>query len=156
MVDVDLIAVVEAALEMAGARARQAEVEILWTPPAALVLVRGGEVRLQQVVLNLVGNAIDAMEGREAKRLAIDIAQGGDRVRLIVRDSGPGISAPDRIFDPFYTTKEVGASEGMGLGLSISYGLVQSFGGAIRGRNHEDGGAEFTVELDRARASEAA
>ena len=156
MVDVDLIAVVEAALEMAGARARQAEVEILWTPPAALVLVRGGEVRLQQVVLNLVGNAIDAMEGREAKRLAIDIAQGGDRVRLIVRDSGPGISAPDRIFDPFYTTKEVGASEGMGLGLSISYGLVQSFGGAIRGRNHEDGGAEFTVELDRARVSEAA
>ena len=118
--------------------------------------MRGGEVRLQQVVLNLVGNAIDAMEGREAKRLAIDIAQGGDRVRLIVRDSGPGISAPDRIFDPFYTTKEVGASEGMGLGLSISYGLVQSFGGAIRGRNHEDGGAEFTVELDRARASEAA
>ena len=154
--DVDLAAVVEAALEMAAARARQAEVAIGWTPPPGPVIVRGGEVRLQQVVLNLVGNAIDAMEGRETKRLTIDIAPHAGRVRLTVRDTGPGIGEPDRIFDPFYTTKEVGASEGMGLGLSISYGLVQSFGGAIRGRNHEEGGAEFTVDLDPAQASEAA
>jgi two-component system C4-dicarboxylate transport sensor histidine kinase DctB len=65
-----------------------------------------------------------------------------------VCDSGPGIDAPDKIFDPFYTTKEVGSSEGMGLGLSISYGLVQSFGGNIRGANRPEGGAVFTVELD--------
>ncbi|MGR3465403.1 sensor histidine kinase [Limimaricola sp.] len=156
VVDVDLGAAVEAALEMAAARARQAEVAIDWTPPQPPVIVRGGEVRLQQVVLNLVGNAIDAMEGREQKRLALSITREAGRARLTVRDSGPGIGAPDRIFDPFYTTKEVGASEGMGLGLSISYGLVQSFGGAIRGRNHEEGGAEFTVELDLAQASEAA
>ncbi|MCP1170051.1 ATP-binding protein, partial [Limimaricola sp. ASW11-118] len=154
--DVDLVGVIEAALEMAAARARQAEVTIDWTPPEAPVVVRGGEVRLQQVVLNLVGNAIDAMEGRARKRLSIAIARDAGRVRLTVRDTGPGIDAPDRIFDPFYTTKEVGAAEGMGLGLSISYGLVQSFGGAIRGRNHEEGGAEFTVELDPAQASEAA
>ncbi len=156
VVDVDLGAAVDAALEMAAARARQAEVEIMWTAPRPPVIVRGGEVRLQQVVLNLVGNAIDAMEGRAEKRLALSITREGGRARLTVRDSGPGIGAPDRIFDPFYTTKEVGASEGMGLGLSISYGLVQSFGGAIRGRNHEEGGAEFTVELDLAQASEAA
>jgi len=53
---------------------------------------------------------------------------------------------PERVFDPFYSTKEVGASEGMGLGLSISYGIVQSFGGEIRSGNRPDG-AEFVVEL---------
>ena len=66
---------------------------------------------------------------------------------VAVRDTGPGIQDPDRVFEPFYTTKTVGSSEGMGLGLSISYGLVQSFGGEIRGANMPDG-AEFTVELE--------
>lgn len=69
-----------------------------------------------------------------------------------LRDTGPGIDMPDKVFDPFYTTKEVGASEGMGLGLSISYGIVQSFGGEIRGANTGDtagGGAVFTVQLER-------
>jgi len=69
---------------------------------------------------------------------------------VTVADSGPGIDDPDKIFDPFYTTKTTGKSEGMGLGLSISYGLVQSFGGKIQGRNLPTGGAEFTVELSRA------
>jgi two-component system C4-dicarboxylate transport sensor histidine kinase DctB len=68
-----------------------------------------------------------------------------EKPRVQIRDLGPGIADPERIFEPFYTTKEVG--DGMGLGLSISYGLVQSFGGQIRGRNTEQG-AEFTVELD--------
>jgi len=77
-------------------------------------------------------------------------------VEVSVRDSGPGIAEPEKIFDPFYTTKEVSDSEGMGLGLSISYGLVQSFGGDIRGRNHPDGGAVFTVELDLIERSVAA
>ncbi|MCB1329469.1 MAG: sensor histidine kinase, partial [Maritimibacter sp.] len=58
-----------------------------------------------------------------------------------------GLEEPERVFDPFYTTKAVGRAEGMGLGLSISYGLVQSFGGTIHGANHPDGGAVFTVEL---------
>ena len=62
-------------------------------------------------------------------------------------DTGAGIAQPERIFDPYYTTKEAGAAEGMGLGLSISYGMVQSFGGAIRGANLPGGGAEFVVEL---------
>ncbi len=156
VVDVDLGGAVDAAVEMASARARQAEVEIDWHRPNAPVVVRGGEVRLQQVVLNLVGNAIDAMEHAASKRISIGISRGSGRAILTVRDTGPGIGEPDRIFDPFYTTKEVGASEGMGLGLSISYGLVQSFGGAIKGRNHEEGGAVFTVELDLATAREAA
>lgn len=148
LTDVDLCAVVEAALEMASTKAAQMQTELVWTPPETPITVRGGEVRLQQVVLNLVTNAIDAMEGAATRRVSVSAAASGKRAVLSVRDTGPGIAEPERIFDPFYSTKQVGQSEGMGLGLSISYGLVQSFGGQIRGRNHEDGGAEFMVELE--------
>ncbi|MCT8160272.1 sensor histidine kinase [Pseudoruegeria sp. SHC-113] len=154
--DVDIVAVVEAALEVADARLHQASVQVDWAPPEAPVMVRGGEVRLQQVVLNLVTNAADAMERAQEKRLSIGLTSEAGRVRLSVRDTGPGIDDPGKIFDPFYSTKEVGHSEGMGLGLSISYGLVQSFGGEIRGRNHEEGGAIFTVDLTASGMEQAA
>ncbi|MFT5742200.1 MAG: two-component system C4-dicarboxylate transport sensor histidine kinase DctB [Paracoccaceae bacterium] len=154
--DVDICAVVDTVLEMSEARARQAEVTLNWNAPLSSVMVRGGEVRLQQVLLNLVGNAIDAMEGSHPKSLTIGVSQQGARVELAVRDTGPGLSEPEKIFDPFYTTKQIGAAEGMGLGLSISYGLVQSFGGVIKGRNHPDGGAVFTVELDGVQRAKAA
>ncbi|MDF0601467.1 ATP-binding protein [Psychromarinibacter sp. C21-152] len=146
VVDVDLVAVVDAALEISEAKAARAGVTVAWDRPEGPVMVRGGEVRLQQVVMNLVSNAVDAMDGAAERRLELSVAPG-DPVVLTVRDTGPGIAEPEKIFDPFYTTKAVGQGEGMGLGLSISYGLVQSFGGAIRGRNHPDGGAVFRVEL---------
>ena len=71
--------------------------------------------------------------GQAEKRISIGI-NTGPRLSVTVRDTGPGIADPDKIFEPFYSTKEVTGDEGMGLGLSISYGLVQSFGGLIRGR----------------------
>jgi len=148
--------VIQVVLEMVEAHARTAGVTIAWEPPAEPIYVRAGEVRLQQVVLNLVGNAIDAMIGQPEPRMEIGVSISEGRVQVSVRDSGPGIAEPEKIFDPFYTTKEVSDSEGMGLGLSISYGLVQSFGGDIRGRNHPDGGAVFTVELDLIERSVAA
>lgn len=155
--EVDLVAVVDAALEIAAPRAHQAGVEITWEAPPGAVYVHGGEVRLQQVTLNLLGNAIDAMDNCDPKRIDISLmTQDPARVRLVVRDTGPGIAEPDKIFDPFYSTKLVGEGDGMGLGLSISYGLVQSFGGAIIGRNHPGGGAEFEIELDRAKSADAA
>lgn len=147
--DVDIVEVVDSALEMAAARLRNDQVEVAWVRPEAPILVRGGEVRLQQVVLNLVTNGADAMEAALAKRLELSVRMSTDRVELSVRDHGPGIAEPKKIFDPFYSTKKVGSAEGMGLGLSISYGLVQSFGGQIKGRNHPESGAIFTVELDR-------
>jgi two-component system C4-dicarboxylate transport sensor histidine kinase DctB len=88
------------------------------------------------------------MADTETRRLTISV-HDGDAVRLEVRDSGPGINDPDKIFEPFYSTKSIGEAEGVGLGLSISYGLVQSFGGKIRGANNPDGGAVFTVDLKR-------
>jgi two-component system C4-dicarboxylate transport sensor histidine kinase DctB len=150
LTDVDLCAVVQAALEMAAPRLRQDDVALAWVPPAAPVMVRGGEVRMQQVVLNLITNATDAMSGAANRALTVAISTQQARVVLSIRDTGPGIAEPARIFDPFYTTKQISSEEGMGLGLSISYGLVQSFGGQIKGRNHPDGGAVFTVELDAA------
>lgn len=153
--DVDLTGVVAAALELTEPRLRQEGVDLRWTPPAAPVLVKGGEVRLQQVVVNLIANALDAMAGREGKVLTLAIHPGAP-VTLVVRDTGAGIAEPERIFDPFYSTKEVGQSEGMGLGLAISDRIIQSFGGRILARNPDGGGAEFTVELPPAAASEAA
>ncbi len=149
---VDLVKVVEDTLELAGIRLREKNVVVHWVKPATPVLVNGGGVRLQQVVLNLISNAIDAMEGQADPQIWIDISCNG-AVFLRVRDNGPGLEDKDKIFEPFYTTKPVGEGDGMGLGLSISYGIVQSFGGQIVGENHEDGGAVFRIELTPAEAA---
>ncbi|MFT6425670.1 MAG: two-component system C4-dicarboxylate transport sensor histidine kinase DctB [Celeribacter sp.] len=147
--DVDLSGVVDAALEMTMGKITGAGVTVNWTP-VDFAQVRGGDVRLQQVVMNLVSNAVDAMSDCDIKQITITI-DDTNPVRLSIADTGPGISDPEKMFEPFYTTKEVGAAQGMGLGLSISYGLIQSFGGHIRGANGADGGATFVIELPRAR-----
>jgi len=143
---VDMVQVVQSALEMTGDRLVKDGIEVDWHPPAHPVPVRGGEVRLGQVVLNLITNAADAMSESDARRLSITLTDGAP-VTLRLSDTGPGIEEPEKIFDPFYSTKLIGAGDGMGLGLSISYGLVQSFGGKITGANTAQG-AEFTVELE--------
>lgn len=121
-------------------------VKITATPGTPLVTINPGE--LQQVIINLVTNAAQAMKG--GGRLAIWTAprarEGRAGAALIVSDSGPGI-APDKIgsvFDPFFTTKP---GEGTGLGLSVSQTLIRQAGGNITARNRARGGAEFTVWL---------
>lgn len=143
---VDLVQVLNTATELTETRLRDEGVALEWHPPKAQIHAWGGEVRLVQVFVNLINNAADAMVDQSARKIAISLTEG-QPIRVSVRDTGPGIEDPDRVFEPFYTTKTVGTSEGMGLGLSISYGLVQSFGGDIRGANTDDG-AEFTVELE--------
>ncbi|MGE0706203.1 MAG: response regulator [Vicinamibacterales bacterium] len=100
---------------------------------------------LNQVIMNLVSNAIDAVEGNGIVRIRTE--RGEDTFRIIVADNGPGISADlrERIFEPFFTTKPVG--KGMGLGLAIVYRIMQAHNGAIAVRDREGGGAEFTVSL---------
>lgn len=144
---VDLVQVIDSAAEMTEARLHRDGVTLDWHRPHHPVHALGGEVRLVQVFVNLINNAADAMSAQTEKRISIGIEEGAS-LCVTVRDIGPGITEPDKMFEPFYTTKAVGSDDGMGLGLSISYGLVQSFGGNIRGSNADGGGAEMTVELE--------
>lgn len=154
---VDLAGVIEQAVELTEARLVRDGITLDWTPPQAPVFATGGEVRLVQVFTNLITNAADAMAGQDTPRLIRIGINTGRKLAVTVRDTGPGISEPDRIFDPFYSTKAIrGGEEGMGLGLSISYGLVQSFGGRIRGSNAGGKGAMFTVELEYWKEDQAA
>src|SRR5437667_443482 len=110
--------------------------------------VLGDENQLQQVLLNLVQNAHQAMVERPGARvLTVRSWPDGARVCLEVRDTGPGIPAElmPRIFDPFFTTKAPG--EGSGLGLSVSYGIVTELGGQLWAENRPEGGASFFLEL---------
>jgi len=107
----------------------------------------GDAQQLQQVFLNILNNAYDAVRdtGRPA-RIEIKTTNRGRFVEVLFRDNGCGISFPERIFDPFFTTKEIG--KGTGLGLSICYGIVHEHGGEIVCHNNTDGdGATFIVHL---------
>jgi two-component system C4-dicarboxylate transport sensor histidine kinase DctB len=144
MTKVDLTRVVADARDMIATRAEDLGVDVVLDLPSHPVWVKGGEVRLGQVFVNLMTNALDAMAQSPERRLTIILPES-DPVRVEVQDTGPGVSLPEKVFDPFYSTKEVGASEGMGLGL----------GGDIRVRNC-DPGALFIVELLPWNAREAA
>jgi len=123
---------------------------------AADTAVWADELKLEQVLLNLVGNALDAIAGantderRPPGRIDFTVQVAPDTVSVSVRDNGPGIP-PDvlpRLFEPFFTTKEIG--QGLGLGLAISSSIVREFGGQLTAQNAKDGGAEFVVTLRRA------
>jgi two-component system, NtrC family, C4-dicarboxylate transport sensor histidine kinase DctB len=154
------ISVTEAVTEALGlldARIKSEKVSVSAVLPDIDPIVMGGAVRLQQVLVNLISNALDAMQHSPTKDLHLSVETGGENVTITVHDSGPGIvdDEIDKLFDPFFSTKEVG--EGMGLGLSITFGIIKQFGGEIAAENHPDGGAVFTVKLSRAEtASEAA
>jgi two-component system C4-dicarboxylate transport sensor histidine kinase DctB len=109
--------------------------------------------RLQQVLVNLFSNALDAMEmaGSTPRELVVDAARDGDRVLITVTDSGPGIPEENRaqLFEPFFTTKPQG--KGLGLGLAISEQIVREFGGQLRAESPPGGGARFIIDLPRAK-----
>jgi two-component system NtrC family sensor kinase len=102
--------------------------------------------QIEQVFLNIINNAVDAMlEHARGGVLEVKCYRRDARVCVEFHDSGPGIREPNKVFDPFYTTKAVG--KGTGLGLSICYGIVKEHGGDIAALNHPDGGALFRVSL---------
>jgi two-component system, NtrC family, C4-dicarboxylate transport sensor histidine kinase DctB len=109
------------------------------------------DLRLEQVLINLLGNALDATAGMTPPRISIEIEAAETSVSFAVRDNGPGI--PDdvlpRLFEPFFTTKEMG--QGLGLGLAISSSIARDCGGSLVARNAQDGGALFVLTLRRAR-----
>jgi two-component system NtrC family sensor kinase len=122
-------------------------VQIVERLEASLPPVVGDFYQLQQVFLNILNNAYDAVqESGRPGRIEVTTAVAPDGyVEVTFRDNGGGIQYPDKIFDPFFTTKEVG--KGTGLGLSICYGILHEHGGEITCRNHPDSGAVFTVRL---------
>jgi signal transduction histidine kinase len=129
----------------AEAQRRGMELDIRPAPTAQTVL--GDRIQLQQVLINLALNAMDAMAGPDAARHTVEVAVQGQAggSRITVRDQGPGIPAADlpKVFDSFFSTKH----KGMGLGLSIARTLVEAQGGRIRAENGADGGAVFQIDL---------
>jgi signal transduction histidine kinase len=104
-----------------------------------------GEDELKQVLLNILNNAIDAVEESVQRSISISATRQGDRVFIRFDDSGPGFSDLNRAFDPFFTTKPVG--KGTGLGLSICYGIIQEAGGEIVLSNKQPFGASISLEF---------
>jgi two-component system sensor histidine kinase HupT/HoxJ len=115
--------------------------------------VTGSPGQLQQVLVNVVQNAADAVAGQPEQLIHVSTQSRADRAVIEVRDNGPGIAADalPHLFEPFFTTKPVG--QGTGLGLSISYGIIERHGGRLTAANHPDGGAVFTITLPRSMES---
>jgi len=141
---VDMKDAVLSSLSMMEPQLRQRQVAITRTLPDHPVMIFGDRMRLEQVIINLLRNALDATKMASDPVVEILLAQG-DVARLSVRDNGAGIEDLDELFEPFYTTKAPG--DGTGLGLAISSGIVNDFGGRLTARNSAKGGAVFEVEL---------
>ncbi|MBP2299054.1 sensor histidine kinase [Azospirillum picis] len=143
-------AAVTQALLLLDSKLRREDVTVESDLPDTPVWVVGEDVRLQQVLVNLIGNAADAMRGCPVRRVRIALVVADGEALLSVADSGTGIAeaALPRLFVPFFTTKEAG--EGLGLGLSISHGIVEDFGGSLTAANRNGlpgHGAVFTLRL---------
>lgn len=141
----DLATVVDQALQLLDARLRDEQVSLVLhlTRPA---WVRGDAIRLEQVLINLLRNALDAMHGKPCKRLEIRLQADEQLWHLSVSDNGGGIAEEHlaQIFDPFFTTKPVG--DGLGLGLAVSFAIMHESGGRLSAENG-DAGAVFSLTL---------
>ncbi|KWS91976.1 ATP-binding protein [Pseudomonas syringae] len=134
----DLATVVDQALLLLDPRLREEHIDCVLhlSRPA---WVRGDAIRLEQVLINLLRNALDAMRERPSRRLEVRIDAIDKQWRLSVKDNGTGIAEENlaSIFDPFFTTKPVG--DGLGLGLAVSYAIIHELGGQLTAQNHAEG-----------------
>jgi signal transduction histidine kinase len=120
-------------------------VRVLEEYSSSLPMTTGDPYRLEQVFINITRNAGDALRNSAPpKQLVVRTRRVKEEIRVDFTDNGPGIAEPQKVFDPFYTTRAAG--EGTGLGLSVSYGIVEEHGGRITARNVA-GGARFTIRL---------
>jgi signal transduction histidine kinase len=148
--DVRMADVIDSALETFRERVARSGVELV-REQACDGALRGDAEQLRRVVINLVGNAIDALDESRTPRPRIELALGEDlaraRVWVRVRDNGPGIDAEglQKMFSPFYTSKE----NGTGLGLAISRKLIEAHQGTLEARSQPGAGAEFLVTLPK-------
>ncbi len=141
---IDIREAFSSALTMMEPQLKGREVEISHTLPREPVMVMADRVRLEQVIINLLRNALDATKISVDPHIEILIS-AGETATLTVRDNGSGIEDLESMFEPFYTTKAPG--DGTGLGLAISSGIVNDFGGRLTARNATVGGAVFEMKL---------
>jgi two-component system NtrC family sensor kinase len=140
--DLNVLAETAAKLCQPQMSARNIQLRTDFTPGLARVF--GDSNQLLQVCLHITNNALNAMD-ETGTMLSVSTRQVDDFVVLEYSDDGPGMSEPDRVFDPFYTTRPVG--QGTGLGLSACYGIVQEHAGTIKCQNRPEGGAQFQIRL---------
>jgi len=141
----DIRECVSTALSMMEPQLKRRQVRITRNLPREPVMVMGDRLRLEQVLINLMRNAIDATKAVDGPQVDILLTADAQSARISVRDNGPGVEDLDQLFEPFYTTKQPG--DGVGLGLAISSGIVADLGGRLTARNATTGGAVFEVEL---------
>ncbi|HKN88635.1 MAG TPA: PAS domain S-box protein [Nitrospiraceae bacterium] len=146
---VNLNRIVQASVSLIEAQFRVRNIDLTLDLSPHDPLVMGNSIQLEQVFINLLANARDAVERAPSKIIRIESTSHGPHVEVRVRDTGIGIpaDAQSRIFDPFFTTKEVG--KGTGLGLSISYGIIKEHQGEIAVESRPGQGATFTIRLPR-------
>ena len=148
---------IEDVLEIVAYQLRTSNVEVVCRLAADLPLVLADGHQVQQVMLNLINNARQAIEAhQESGRITLATERDGQFIRISISDNGPGIPPENlkRIFDPFFTTKEVG--KGTGLGLSLCYGLIKEHGGDITVSSQPGHGATFTIALPATEGTQAA
>jgi signal transduction histidine kinase len=148
--DINLNQIASEVIELLSTTARQREVKITKALSSTALPVRGDKVQLQQVLVNLIINGIDAMSDTKGglREIIVRCASVRGFAEVSVSDTGPGISVDqiDNVFDPFFTTKH----NGMGIGLSIARTIVEAHGGKISAENRTDGGAVFRISLPEA------
>jgi C4-dicarboxylate-specific signal transduction histidine kinase len=149
---VEIMPVIERSVSLMAEQLRLRQIEVTVERDAEPIVVHGNEIQLEQVFVNLLTNARDALGEVEEKRIWITCELRPPMAVVTLADNGEGVPAEleQRIFDPFFTTKEVGA--GTGLGLSITYGIVSEHRGTIEVGRRDGGGAEFRLELPLADA----
>ncbi|WP_159820726.1 sensor histidine kinase [Colwellia sp. 20A7] len=135
-----------AAMSIVKHQAKVAKVELTCIPNLKPSFVFGDTIRFEQVLVNLLSNAMQALSEQEDKRIRISVSNTETRVIIEIQDNGPGILVDNinRVFEAFFTTKD---NFGLGLGLSISHRIIESMQGQINVSNHPDGGAIFTISL---------
>jgi two-component system NtrC family sensor kinase len=141
----DMGSLAQRALQMKMLRVENKSIRVESHIAADLPPIWGNVNQLFQCCAEIVGNATDALEEVGGGTLSVSVNQEGDDLVLKFSDSGPGVRDPQRIFDPFYTTKPLG--KGMGLGLSVTYGVVQEHQGHIKCYNLPEGGASFVLRF---------
>jgi signal transduction histidine kinase len=151
----DVNKAVEACRLMMGEQLRLRDIQLQLDLAENLPMIRGNEIQMEQVFLNLLTNARDAIEDQKEGSLKVRminittavLEDGGDKIEILVKDTGKGISGEnlDRIFEPFFTTKEIG--KGTGLGLSISYGIIKDHNGEIKVAETGSDGTVFQIHL---------